>query len=151
MADPQPLDGQGFEHVISIVEGEVNGYLTNTAKFVVDRNPAELLRNRIRYQEHLLATGVTPDVTAEVKKALKKERCRERQTARHNGEQPEYEVDLFEPTQTTFSVTWQGGTLVGGQEKKPKELWTSAERSQDRRERRQRAKERAREMGASRA
>ena len=70
----------------------------------------KLLANRLRVNAEARQRGELPPLA----KTMKRQESRDRHTARRNGDHPEYRVDLFSKSQTTFETQWVGGSLFAG-------------------------------------
>ena len=91
---------------VSVISGEYNGYLYDNGKIWLNKNPAELLRNRLRYiAEAKARDDSTNDKTTD---------NRDRRNKRLRGESCHFEANLFDDDQTTFETVWPEGSVFAG-------------------------------------
>ena len=135
MIDLDPLGTPYGPYIASVIEGEYNGLIYDNGQIWLDKNPADMLRNRLRYQEEAARRGTPP---------TPKTGNKDRRAKHLQGEACHFEANLFDKDQTTFETCWSGGSVFAG---RTREAGTQARanveahaRSRSRAERRDRAK-----------
>lgn len=107
LKDVDPLGGPHGPYKVATISGEYNGALYDNGMIWIDKNPADLLRNRLRYQREARARG----------EAILPSTCqKERRQQRLRGEPCRFETDLFADDQTTYELRWPGGSMFAGKE-----------------------------------